>query len=205
MNTSEQSVDQNNILLRMPDGEKNSNQVDITKFLTDLKENGPKNGIRMLVVGSGINTEGWKSAGAQTLDNNPTSGADYVGDANKLTEVLGETEYDCIFLEKIGINPDPQRGVNLDNLLPQIFKHLKLGGKLIIQTGIRINMNAPRSTWIPTPVEMKEMLQACGFQNTEVLYDNFFADLDNYRVIGDKQVFNQGRLDGRILYIAEKQ
>src|SRR3989338_6006020 len=54
-----------------------------------------------VVVGSGPNTEAWRGRGWQTIDVNPTAGADFVVDANHMVTVLGPKSRDFVCAEYV--------------------------------------------------------------------------------------------------------
>jgi hypothetical protein len=104
-------------------------------------------GKRGIVLGSGPNTESWHSRGWKTIDIDPTFRPTYLGDANKLAEVVGGGSFDYILSEYITMDevagtlmPRNDRdflepAMGSENLLIQASKVLKMGGKLIIASG----------------------------------------------------------------------
>lgn len=78
---------------------------------------------RVLVVGSGPNTEAWRTLGCTTLDIDPTVRPDFTADANLNLKVKSGSQ-DIIVSEYLTLDPTGKEGVNLDRYLPLVFASL---------------------------------------------------------------------------------
>jgi hypothetical protein len=113
---------------------------------------------RGIVIGSGDNTEKWHKKGWETLDFNPIHKTNYIGDANYLSELIGEEDhYNFLFSENVPITMSecsmPVDGIRLENILSQTSGVLKKNGVLIIKTidfGERKDIDmAPAEKYMP--------------------------------------------------------
>jgi predicted SAM-dependent methyltransferase len=88
-----------------------------------------------IVLGAGRNTEEWREKGWKTLDIDSKHGADFVGDANRLSEIIPKNSLDFVFAEAIPSVSmrENHPGVNEKTLVAESAQVLKPGGYLIIK------------------------------------------------------------------------
>lgn len=182
-------------------GEKKIGELTVTQFMQNLVEHGPRKGESMLVVGSGSNSISWRKSGAQTLDIDPTSRADFIGDANKLADVLQGKKFDIIVTEAL---TQGDTGVNMKAFLIQAYKALNVGGKIIIFSAHIGLMNHAKQFKILDFQETQQLLISSGFENIQAYHEKMTAGLSAARSVGDKMIFKTGTVSGATLHIGEK-
>ena len=168
-----------------------------------LIENGSPSGKRMLVIGSGPNTQFWQNRGAETLDIDSQWQSDFTTDANNFTQVTGENAFDIILSECVTINPEGKKGVNFERLVQQIAKALKPNGELFIQSAtfnILPNQLVPQDQVRGTI----SLLSAAKFQRIAVFLGELIGYSENWKSIGDKVVINDFYLDAQVIYYGKK-
>lgn len=122
-------------------------------------------GKKGIVIGSGGNTAKWHERGWETLDINPNYKSKHIGDANRLSEIVKERNYDFLLSENISIStvslPKPLlNAVGHRNLLLQAHRVLKKDGALIIQT---IDSEKKIEDFRPGTNEYAQLMEAYGF------------------------------------------
>jgi hypothetical protein len=96
-----------------------------------------------LVIGSGGNTKEWNKKGWETLDVEPIFKTNYIGDANRLGEIVKEKRYDYILSENVAISNSSKppslnnarivNSIKLESFLNNAYKILNDQGILIVQ------------------------------------------------------------------------
>ncbi len=113
-----------------------------------------------LVLGSGPNTEVWRTRGWATLDLQARVGADFTADANYLEDIIPPACLDYVCAENIRFDPKGEQGVGRGRLLDQANKVLKPGGFLIIQTAHKENIPG---TTVPDRAKYVNQMRDHGF------------------------------------------
>jgi len=169
-----------------------ANLVSIVKKSHKSLEEMPK-GKSGIVIGSGGNTETWKSRGWKTLDRNPRYGADITTDANRLERRVLPKSQDFLFAEelsfdKIGDN-DGKYGVKPSNLLEGAREVLRTNGQLLIKT--RDLKLAHETVDIPSKFEFADLMAKHGF--------------DTVIEVGDFEYYANGDIAQEVLYHCRKR
>ena len=106
-----------------------------------VEERRSPRGISKLIIGSGGNTDAYKKTGWKTLDIDPVENADYILDANYMSEVILLNSQDIIYYENVSFASDESEssGVYPRRIISESAYALKLNGKLIINTVIEFS------------------------------------------------------------------
>lgn len=137
-----------------------------------------------LAIGVGQNNDTWQSKGWHTLDRAQQTGAEYIMDANKMTEEFAPGTLDAIAVERIPINPfggplknsaTNEIALSYEGLLKQAHLLLKKGGKLIL---IGADLGKYDTKYHFHSGDMQELFKRYGFLAVLETDDNedFLAD-----------------------------
>ncbi len=141
-----------------------------------------------VVLGSGPNTDLWRSRGWKTLDIDQAVGADFTLNANWLEAIsLLIGKQDFILVEYIRMDPKGIDGVHWVRLLDQARRILKLGGVVSIISGAF--ENNPRST-----------LPQRKWYGNKMAQSGFNAVVEMERKIDD----GSGQTEQRVVYHGRK-
>lgn len=154
------------------------------KNIVDNKLSDDQSGI---VLGSGDNTQEWKTKGWFTCDINPKFNPDIVVDANDLDERVVPNSQDCLFAECLRFDSLSRNGVSPSRLLNQANKLLREGGILVIETA---NFEGIENTNVPKRDRYLSLMAKHGF--------NAVAEVFPYYDMGG------GKLDQKVIYYGKK-
>ncbi len=160
-------------------------------------------GRSVLVVGSGPNTDRWRTLGCETLDIDQKANPDIVADANKLDSVVGPETQQIIIGECVALDPSGKIGVDLKKFIPQAFAALTDGGQLFFVTAAQISEPPrPRQTLL-APIDFKRLLKDCGFKNVASWSGPIYLT-QSPKIIGDKAVQDEFAVQSAVIYHGQK-
>ncbi|MFA7301485.1 MAG: hypothetical protein WC069_04200 [Candidatus Shapirobacteria bacterium] len=198
------------LLLEAREGGKGTaaDQVDITALYKEIHERGGLDGKKILVVGSGDNTEFWKCLGCVTLDIDPAVNPDFVINANMLDNSAVEGGYDVVYCEFLKMDPNGEDGVNLNNLLRGSLNILKDGGMVVMESSVvdyegefeGSNDYGARAL----PVVSELIANAAGFSACKYSIGEGVATAENARRIGDETIASGIYYESPVLFVAVK-
>jgi len=159
---------------------------------------------KVLVVGSGPNTERWRALGCASLDIDPTANPDIVADANHLGESIHPASQEVIVSECLTLDPSGIRGVNLETFLPQAYTSLVRGGKLFFVSASSIT-EPPRPTrTVLAPNAFKLLMKNVGFRNIASWSGPILLGMRNERAQGDKVITDGFIMQSAVIYHGQK-
>ena len=173
----------------------------IHKEYSELCSRGAQ-GRRVLVVGSGLNTQRWRDLSCTTLDLDPQFNPDLVADANYLGKAVNPESQSIIISEYLTLDPTGREGVNLDLFLPQVFASLVKGGKFFFVSAAAIIEPPERITILP-PNEFLGLLKKNGFRNV-ASWNGPLGITMKAKQVGTKQVVDDFYADLAVIYYGQK-
>jgi curved DNA-binding protein CbpA len=158
-----------------------------TELVVGLALNKMPVGKQGVVIGAGGNTENWKERGWKTLDIDPTTGADFIIDANYLEKIASPASQDFLYSEYVKFDPEGWNGVASARILQQANKILKMNGEFVIKSAIFENV--PNIT-TPEKETFLKLLKDHGF---EVVTE-----------MGEPHKYDENKSEQEITYYAKK-
>lgn len=184
------------------EGATSSQMWEIYSGYNRLKEEGIRQGEKVLVLGSGENTVFWRGRGATTLDINQSFNPNIVGDVRNLSgnpEVKENGPYDVLIAERLTLG-EGEKEVPFAVMVREAREVLRKGGEIFVYTAVvDVGEKDPNIT-LPLPNDALETMRNSGFIDVTYFRGELLTETKGIRRVGDETIIKDFSSEAEALY-----